>query len=50
MIAFLLIIFYPYHVYSKKWDYVVVLTTILLLACGDAVWESQVSPIHFNDR
>ena len=41
-IAFLMIIFYSYNTYSKRLDYVVIITTILLLACGDAVWESQV--------
>ena len=41
-IAFLMIIFYSYNKYSKRLDYVVIITTILLLASGDAVWESQV--------
>ena len=49
-IAFLLIIFYPYHVFSKKCDYFIVLTTILLLACGDSVWESQVSPTRKDNE
>lgn len=44
MVAFFILIFYHYHSPLLVWDWVAVLCTVLLLALGDSVWESQV---HF---